>query len=55
MKKKLFLQEESGQAMVEYGLIIAVLSTAVLGLLGGIGNVVKNMYLDPVLNGFKGS
>lgn len=39
------LREESGQGMVEYGLILVLISLAVIGVLGGMGSgPVKKMY-----------
>lgn len=51
--KKSFLDEESGQAMVEYGFIILMVSTVAIGLLSEIGQKILTMYLNPVLDGFK--
>lgn len=40
-------KEESGQGMVEYGLILVLISLAVVGALGGLGGgPIKRMYND---------
>ena len=46
MKKFLdwFTQEESGQGMVEYGLIIALVSIAVIAVLGLLGSELTNVF-----------
>ncbi|MCI6272921.1 MAG: Flp family type IVb pilin [Erysipelotrichaceae bacterium] len=41
---KNWLLDESGQGMVEYGLIIALVSVVAIGVLGTIGNNLKNMF-----------
>lgn len=40
MKKALdwFISEESGQGLVEYGLIIALIAVALIGVLGFLGD-----------------
>ncbi len=39
--------EESGQGMVEYGLILVLISLAVVGVLGGLGGgPVRKIYND---------
>ena len=42
MKK--FFQNESGQGMVEYGLIIALIAVVVLAILPSVGKRVKNVF-----------
>ena len=41
---KAFWQEEDGQDMVEYALLIAFVAIAAIALLGGVGNSVKSMW-----------
>lgn len=36
--KKWFIEEESGQGMVEYGLIIVLIALGVITALSGVGN-----------------
>lgn len=43
MKEFLF-DEESGQGMVEYGLILALIAVAAIVVLPGIGTKVKNTF-----------
>lgn len=38
--------EESGQGMVEYGLIIALVSIAVIAVLGILGGDLKEIFTD---------
>ena len=44
MKK--FFQNESGQGMVEYGLIIALIAVVVLAILPSVGKRVKNVFTE---------
>ena len=37
-------KDESGQGMVEYGLIIALVSVAVIGVLGLMGEQIKHFF-----------
>lgn len=48
MKKMLnwFISEESGQGMVEYGLIIALIAIVVIVALTAVGNGVNNKFQD---------
>ena len=48
MKKMLnwFISEESGQGMVEYGLIIALIAIVVIAALTAVGNGVNNKFTD---------
>ncbi|MEY8353951.1 Flp family type IVb pilin [Lachnospiraceae bacterium 54-53] len=39
-----FISEESGQGMVEYGLILALIAVVVIGVLGGLGTKVKTTF-----------
>ena len=40
-------KEESGQGMVEYGLILVLIGLAVVGVLGGLGGgPIRKMYDD---------
>lgn len=41
---KTLWQEEDGQDMVEYALLIAFVAIAAIALLGGVGNSVKSMW-----------
>jgi pilus assembly protein Flp/PilA len=45
MLKKLF-QEESGQGMVEYGLIIALVAVVAIGGLTLLGPSIKNLFTN---------
>ncbi len=42
--KNWFVSEESGQGMVEYGLIIALIAVVVAVALGPLGNTIANMF-----------
>lgn len=42
MKK--FFMDESGQGMVEYGLIIALIAIAIIALVEGLGTSVGNVF-----------
>nr|WP_276981255.1 Flp family type IVb pilin [Johnsonella ignava] len=46
MKKLMntFLNEESGQGLVEYGLILALISIVVIGILRIVGNKLNNTF-----------
>lgn len=39
------IQNEKGQGLVEYGLILALVSTVIVGTLGGIGDSVMNTFI----------
>lgn len=41
-----FLRDENGQGMVEYALIIALISIAALGILAGIGTAIARHFTD---------
>ncbi|KUK84147.1 MAG: Flp/Fap pilin component [Pelotomaculum thermopropionicum] len=43
---ELFLQEESGQGLAEYGLILAFIALAVFLALGSLGNAINSFYQD---------
>ncbi|TFF63559.1 Flp family type IVb pilin [Helcococcus ovis] len=43
-----FMKEESGQGMVEYGLILALISVVVIAILSSIGGQLKDTF-DKVL------
>jgi len=43
-KIKAFFMDESGQAMTEYGLIIALVAIAVIGALGYIGTALNTKF-----------
>jgi pilus assembly protein Flp/PilA len=45
MLKKLF-KDESGQGMVEYGLIIALVSIAVVVILGTMGDTLQTIFTN---------
>lgn len=45
MKSNIFISEESGQGMVEYGLILVLVALAALGAIGAVGkNSIQPMY-----------
>ena len=46
MKKALnwFVQEESGQGLVEYGLIIALVAIVLIGALNALGGGLQNIF-----------
>ena len=39
-----FVSEESGQGMVEYGLILALIAVVVIAVLGGLGKKVQQTF-----------
>jgi Flp pilus assembly pilin Flp len=41
---ELFFQEESGQGLAEYGLILAFIALAVTLALGSLGNAIESFY-----------
>ena len=41
---KLVLQTRKGQGLVEYGLILALVSIAAIGLMGGLGTEIGNVF-----------
>ncbi|PWM45989.1 MAG: Flp family type IVb pilin [Clostridiales bacterium] len=43
---KRFFKDESGQGMVEYGLIIAVIAVVVIGTLAILGTNIKGIFQD---------
>jgi pilus assembly protein Flp/PilA len=47
-------QDESGQGMVEYGLIIALVAVAVIAVLGTMGDEIGNFF-QQVVDGLKGT
>lgn len=40
----LFVSEESGQGMVEYGLIVALIAIALLTVLGNLGGSLEDIF-----------
>lgn len=42
--KNWLMKEESGQGMVEYGLILALISVVCIGIMGTLGNNLNNMF-----------
>lgn len=44
--KKWFVEEESGQGMVEYGLIIVLIAIAVITALTGVGTALTNKFTE---------
>lgn len=48
MKKALdwFISEESGQGLVEYGLIIALVAVVVIGVLASMGDGIKGIFTE---------
>jgi len=55
--KNWLLEEESGQGMVEYGLILALISVVAIGMLGSIGKKIKDQFttVDQALDVTKAS
>ncbi|MFM1535323.1 Flp family type IVb pilin [Helcococcus ovis] len=49
-----FMKEESGQGMVEYGLILALISVVVIAILGSIGGKLQEKF-QSVLNALNGN
>jgi len=43
---KNLLQEESGQDLIEYGLIAALIALAAVTIMGTIGNSLKSVFTD---------
>ena len=43
------IEEESGQALVEYGLILALIVIAAVGMLTSTGDTLKTMYDDKIV------
>jgi len=41
-----FLQDETGATAIEYGLIVAVLSLAIVGGIGKVGNAIQYLFSD---------
>jgi pilus assembly protein Flp/PilA len=41
---KRFLQEEEGQTLVEYGLLISLIALVVIAILSVLGNRIKNTF-----------
>jgi len=41
---KRLVQEEEGQGLVEYALIIALISIVAIGMMGGVGNWIKSTF-----------
>ena len=41
---KWFMEEESGQGMVEYALILALVAIAAIAVLPNIGNSIRNIF-----------
>ena len=39
-----FFKDESGQGMVEYGLILALIAVAAIAILSGLGGKVKGVF-----------
>ncbi|TFF64217.1 Flp family type IVb pilin [Helcococcus ovis] len=49
-----FMKEESGQGMVEYGLILALISVVVIAILSSIGGQLKDTF-NKVLESLQGA
>lgn len=43
---KAFWKDESGATAIEYGLIVAVLSLAIIGGVASFGNSLQNMFVE---------
>ncbi len=41
---KQFLQEEEGQTLVEYGLLVSLIALVVIGVLSALGGRVKSVF-----------
>jgi pilus assembly protein Flp/PilA len=41
-----FLEDEKGATAIEYGLIVAVLSLAIVGGIGKVGNAIQFLFSD---------
>ena len=41
-----FLEDETGATAIEYGLIVAVLSLAIVGGIGRVGNAIQYLFSD---------
>jgi Flp pilus assembly pilin Flp len=41
---KVFWQEEDGQDLVEYSLLLAFIALAAIAILGGVGNSIKTIW-----------
>ena len=39
-----FMNDESGQGMVEYGLILALIAVAAVAILGTVGSKIKDVF-----------
>lgn len=50
---KRFFREEEGQGMAEYGLILALVAVAVIGVLALLGDGIKENF-DKVIKGLSG-
>ena len=47
----MFFKDENGQGMVEYGLIIALISIIAIAALILLGRVIRDTYFNPVERG----
>ncbi|RYX82532.1 Flp family type IVb pilin [bacterium] len=47
---KQFLQEEEGQTLVEYGLLISLIAIVVIGVLTLLGSKIKNTFNSTASN-----
>jgi pilus assembly protein Flp/PilA len=43
---KKFWQEESGATLVEYAIIVALISVAAIGIIATLGNTISNVFTD---------
>jgi pilus assembly protein Flp/PilA len=48
-----FLQEEEGQGMAEYALVLGVIAVGVVALLAGFGSTIKGLFED-IIGQFEG-
>lgn len=50
-----FFRDENGQGMVEYGLIVALISILALAALVLLGRAIRDTYFNPINRGLEGT